>query len=70
MLVGKLLSVAMRGGGVRGVLGTIWRIRLIAFFTIRRGEMSVGDEIELRMIMADYDTKDGSIYEQHELLYT
>ena len=31
--------------------------------------MSAGDEIELRMIMADYNITDGCVYEQHEHLY-
>jgi len=35
-----------------------------------RGELSFGDDIELRMIMADSDMKDGYVYEQHEHFYT
>jgi len=37
---------------------------------MRRGELSFGDEIELRMIMADYYMKDECVFEQHEHLYT
>ena len=70
MLVGELLSVIMRGRGLKGVLETILSYVWWAFFAMRRAELSVGGNIEQRMIMADKDKKDGYVYEQNKHLYT
>ena len=37
---------------------------------MRRGELSVGDNIELHMVMNDYDMKGVYVYEPHEHFYT